>query len=245
MTTGDRRRVRFDPHVHTGASHDASGSIHKVLRYCQNRSLDAVAITDHDTTAAARRALDIRYQYDLVVVPGVEISTADGHLLALGVADEPPIGRSLATTVEWTRERGGFAVIPHPFQRSRHGVSRRVLKDCDGVEGLEVFNAWAMTGLQNRRAATFARRHGYPGLGCSDAHRPDMVGTAHTELIVDNAELTADTILEAVARGRCRAVGESTATTDYLRRYADAVNRWMRIKRRRLDDLSNRLDLGR
>lgn len=130
------------------------------------------------------------------------------------------------------------------MQSNPHGVSKRVLKDCDSVEGLEAFNTWAMIGLQNHRAIMFVRPRGYLDLGCSNAHWPDMVGTAHTELIVDNAELTADAILEAVACGQCRVVAESTATTNYLRKYADTVNRWTRIKRRRLDDFSDCLYIG-
>jgi len=48
--TGTARRVRFDPHVHTKASHDARGTVEAVLEACRDRGLDAVAITDHDTT---------------------------------------------------------------------------------------------------------------------------------------------------------------------------------------------------
>jgi len=215
--------VRFDPHVHTSASADGTGSVENVLTSCRDRGLDAVAITDHDTTTAARRALDIQDRYDVLVVPGVEISTADGHLLALGIVADPPRNRPLATTVDWIRDRDGLAIIPHPFQRTRHGVSRHVIDDCDGIE---TFNAWAMTGLQNHRAAALANRRGYPGLGASDAHRPGMVGTAHTELVVE--ELTEEALLAAIAAGRCRAVGQSTTIGAYLRKFATAFFRWRR-----------------
>ncbi len=238
MTIGDRHRIRFDPHVHTDASYDASGSVEEVLRQGRERGLDAVAITDHDTTAAARRAGDLESEYDVHVIPGVEISTADGHLLALGVTADPPVDRPLTETVEWTRERDGLAIVPHPFQRTRHGVGRRAIADCDAVE---VFNAWAMTGLQNRRAGAFARRRGYPGLGSSDAHRPEMVGTAHTELLVDDPEPTTGTILEAIAHGRCQAVGRSATNGEYLRKHADCLDRWTRFTGRWLGRLGGRL----
>ena len=219
--TGTARRVRFDPHVHTKASHDARGTVEAVLEACRDRGLDAVAITDHDTTTAARRAVDVGDRHGVLVVPGVEVSTADGHLLGLGVTAAPPVGRPFAATVEWIRDRGGLAVVPHPFQRSRHGVGRSVIDDCDGVES---FNAWSMSGLQNRRAAALARRRGYPGLGGSDAHRPGMVGTAYTELLVDG-EPTRNALLSAVDDGLCRAVGDSTTVGTYLREYAAALAR--------------------
>jgi predicted metal-dependent phosphoesterase TrpH len=216
-------RLRFDPHVHTGASYDAAGSVEAVLARCQERHLDAVAITDHDTTAAARRAAALGERYGILVVPGVEISTADGHLLAVGVTAEPPTGHAFASAVEWVRARGRLAVVPHPFQRSRHGVDRQSLGDCDGIE---VFNAWAVTGLQNRRAAALARRRGYPELGGSDAHRPGRVGTAYTE--VHAADATVEGVLDAIADGRCRAVGDSLPFRSCVRKYTGALARRLR-----------------
>lgn len=172
------RTVRLDPHVHTDASPDAEGTVHEVLAYAHNREVDAVAITDHDTTVGARRALEVQKRYD--------------------------------ETVAWIRARGGLAVAPHPFQVSRHGVRKADIGDCDGVE---VFNAWAMTGLQNRRADAFAARRGHPKLGGSDAHDPATVGNAYTEVDVGTASSTAGEILEAVAAGRTRAVGRRLRST--------------------------------
>ncbi len=217
--------LRFDPHVHTEASRDADGTVHEVLAYAHNRDLDAVAITDHDTTVGARRALAVADHYDVTVVPGVEVSTADGHLLGLGVRDRPAVGRPLSETVAWLRDRGGVAVIPHPFQVSRHGVRKADIDDCDGIE---VFNAWAMTGVQNRRARAYATRHRYSRLGGSDAHDPAAVGRAYTTVRVADATPTADAILEAVAAGRTRAVGETTSTRRYVRKFTRAVGRRLR-----------------
>jgi predicted metal-dependent phosphoesterase TrpH len=55
----------------------------------------------------------------------VEVSTAHGHLLAIGVERMPPRREPYDETIEWIHEHGGVAVVPHPFQRSRHGVRQR------------------------------------------------------------------------------------------------------------------------
>ncbi|WP_336001025.1 PHP domain-containing protein [Halorientalis halophila] len=219
--TGERT-ITFDPHVHTDASYDAEGSVHKVLACCHNSPLDAVAITDHDTTLAAREALEQQDRYDVTVVPGVEISTADGHLLALGVVDRPPIGRSLADTVRWVRTEGGVAVVPHPFQVSRYGVRKRDLVPCDGIE---VFNAWSMAGIQNRRAEAFASEREYTALGGSDAHDSTMIGQGYTEVDVTlpDGDLTPARILAGIRAGRTRAVGNTTSKTKYLSKYTRTV----------------------
>lgn len=216
------RTITFDPHVHTDASHDAAGSVREVLTCGHNSSLDAIAITDHDTTLAAREALEQHDRYDVTVVPGVEISTTDGHLLALGVVDRPPIGRSLADTIRWVRTEGGVAVVPHPFQVSRHGVRKRDLVPCDGIE---VFNAWSMTGIQNRRAETFASERDYATLGGSDAHDPTMIGQGYTEVDVTlpTGYLTPARILAGIRAGQTRAVGTPISKTEYLSKYTRSV----------------------
>lgn len=221
--SNEQATIRFDPHVHTEASYDAKGSVHEVLGYCHNSSLDAVAITDHDTTVAAREAIEVQELYDITVIPGVEISTADGHLLALNVVDRPPIGHSLSASIEWVRDNGGVAVIPHPFQISRHGVRKRHLEDCDGIE---VFNTWSMTGIQNRRAEQFASANDYPQFGGSDAHEPAMVGQGYTELDVCNPPgetLSRSDIIAALQSGNTRACGQQTSKTRYLSKYSRSL----------------------
>ena len=214
------RTVRLDPHVHTDASHDAEGTVREVLAYGHNADVDAIAVTDHDTTVAAREALELQAAYDVTVVPGVEVSTAAGHVLALGVRKRPRVGRPLVDTVARIRRRGGLAVIPHPFQVSRHGVRKAAIDDCDGIE---VFNAWAMTGIQNRRADAFATRHGYPKLAGSDAHDPGTVGSAYTEVSVGTASpsvvglvgfISAITGARPSASAAASASGSDRASTD-------------------------------
>lgn len=220
------RLVSLDPHVHTAASGDSTADVDAVLEHADRAGLDAVAITDHDTMAGARRALERAASYDVVVIPGVEVSTADGHLLALDVADRPTPGRPLARTVGAVRRQGGAAVVPHPFQRSRHGVARSALVDCDGIE---VYNALAMTGLQNRRARAFARRRGFPQLGGSDAHTPEMVGRAHTvvEVATDTEPLTPDAVVSGIGAGRTDYAGEHVPVREAFATVAASLRRKM------------------
>ncbi len=212
------RHVTVDPHIHTDASYDSEASVDAVLAYAHNAGLDAIAITDHDTMDGAWRALDRARLYDVVVVPGVEVSTADGHLLALGVSDPPEPAQSLRATVTAVHDQGGAAVVPHPFQCSRHGVRRSSFVACDGIEA---YNAMAMTGVQNRRARAFARANGYPTLGGSDAHTPELVGRATTqvEVATDTEPLSADAIVSGIRAGRTDHLGRRAPLTHYIDKY--------------------------
>jgi predicted metal-dependent phosphoesterase TrpH len=114
-----------DPHVHSEGSYDCDVPVEEVLAAAADAGLDALAITDHDTIERSLRAVELAPTYGLVAIPGIEVSTADGHLLALGVEEALEPGRPLRETAAEVRSRGGATVVPHPFQRTRHGASGR------------------------------------------------------------------------------------------------------------------------
>lgn len=208
--------LRLDLHVHTSRSDDAEAPVDEVLARAADAGLDGLAVTDHDAVASGLRAAERASEYGLLVVPGVEVSTADGHLLALGVDARPDPGCSLATTVERVRALGGIAVVPHPFQRSRHGAPREAIEDCDGIE---VYNAHYLTGFRNGQAAAFAAERGHPTVGGSDAHRPASVGRGYTEVVLPTDDPDVEEVLAAVRDGRTRARGHRTPVRRYVRRW--------------------------
>lgn len=214
--------VRIDPHVHSDASYDGHDPVELILEQAAEIGLDAVVVTDHDVIHESIRAAELAPMYGLVGIPGVEVSTADGHLLALGVESMPPRREPLGDTVAWIRDHGGVAIVPHPFQRSRHGVRRNRLSDADAIE---VYNSWLFTGYKNRRARRFAREYGYPGVAGSDAHRVGYVGRAYTEIDVPDvtrSNLTAKDVLDAIYHGTTRVEGRRTPMPTSARHYAGA-----------------------
>ncbi|MGQ3411205.1 CehA/McbA family metallohydrolase [Natrinema sp. LN54] len=214
--SGDERRprtVRIDPHVHTDASYDGETTPAELVRAARSVGLDGIVVTDHDTIDGATRAAALAPD-DLAVIVGCEVSTADGHLLAIGIDAAPEPDRSLVETARTVQDAGGIAVVPHPFQRSRHGAREGAI---DGVDGIEVYNAHAVTNVRNRQSERFARRNDYPQFGGSDAHRADHVGRAVTEVrLPAAASPTPATILESMRAGRTAAIGERTTAWQYL-----------------------------
>lgn len=228
MTGADRPDAfHIDCHVHTADSFDSSATVEAVLQRAATVGLDGVVVTDHDRIERSLRAAARAPAYGLVGIPGVEVSTADGHLLAIGVDSLPERGRPLDASVDAIRAEGGLAVVPHPFQWSRHGASANDITDCDGIE---VFNAHSLSGVRNRQTAQFAERFDYPTFGGSDAHRPALVGRGVTHVAVREANPTAASVLEAMRAGRTWAGGRRTST----RRYVGKLAYNARLKRPRV-----------
>lgn len=194
--------IKIDLHTHSEASYDGKEPVDLMIEHVEDPDidLDGFALTDHDEIKGALTAEKLAEDSKALVVPGVEVSTADGHLLAIGVDERPEKGKAFMDTVQKIRELGGVAVVPHPFQKTRHGVSKRKIKDIDAVEA---FNAWLFTGLQNRRARKFAEKNGYPKVAGSDAHSLGIIGRAYTDIEIDKPrdEITSDDVVEALKNG--------------------------------------------
>ena len=216
--------LRIDPHVHSEASHDGTEPVELLLEQAADIGLDAVVVTDHDVIHESLRAAELAPEYGLVGIPGVEVSTAHGHLLAIGVEEMPPHREPIGRTAEWIRDRGGVAIVPHPFQRSRHGVRKRHLAGVD-VDAVEVYNSWFLTGYNNRRANRFAEERGFPGVASSDAHKVEYVGRAYTEIDLRGTareSVTGEEILAAIRDGSTRIEGRRTPIGVSSRHYVMA-----------------------
>lgn len=171
--------ARFDFHVHSQYSPDGRGTLEDLARAARARGLSGFAVTDHNNL---RMAQDIAHFKDpgLLIVPGMEVSTAVGHCLALGVQRDVHKNLGLAETLDAIRDAGGVGVPSHPF-RLVHGAKARNL-DAAGkaLVAIEMFNARDGNPLNHRRASDYAKAHGLGGTGGSDAHQVFEVGNAYT-----------------------------------------------------------------
>ncbi|WP_049923314.1 PHP domain-containing protein [Halopiger djelfimassiliensis] len=214
-------------HVHSSLSYDGRDPVELILEQAKAVGLDAIAVTDHDEIDASLEAAERAPEYGLVGIPGIEISSKAGHILGLGVEEAIPPGLSYGSTIDAIHEQGGIAVIPHPFQESRHGVMARISKkELAAGDAIEVYNSRLLTGRANRQAERFAAARELPMTAGSDAHISEMVGQAVTR--VDTDERSVEAILEAIRQGRTSVEGKRTPWHISFRQAAGGVSRRVR-----------------
>lgn len=185
--------------------------------------LDVLAITDHDAIENSLAAVELAADYGLTAIPGIEISSADGHVLGLGTDEVVPAGHSFERTVEWIHDQGGVAIVPHPYQKLRKGVLTNVEEaDLTRADAIEVCNSRFLTGRTNRKARQLAAELSMPVTAGSDAHVPSMVGKAAT---VIDADPNRSSVLEAIRTGRTTIDGGRTPLQITLRQAAGTARR--------------------
>ncbi len=168
--------LRFDLHVHSNYSPDGQSTVEEILKAAAAAGLDGVAITDHNTTAGARYALEAaKSMPGILVIPGVEVTTSAGHLIVLGITQDITRGMSVEDTIAAAKKLGGIIVVPHPYNRPRHGMSIPA-----GADAVEVYNSRFVLGYHNRKAKQKAKKLALPEVSGSDAHVASMVGSAVT-----------------------------------------------------------------
>lgn len=213
-----------DLHVHSNYSKDGESSIEEILKRAEDAGLDAIAITDHDTVDGVKKALAV--PSTVLVIPGIEVSTKQGHLLVLGVTEVIPAGLDVIETVYLARRMGALLILPHPYHVWRHGVARRKKAGMAAVDAVESFNSRYIVGSANTKAARIARRLGKPCVGGSDAHNARFVGFGRTYV---DAEKNVPAILDAIRAGRVSCGGKKTPLRTYTRQ--SLSNTWRKIKR--------------
>lgn len=212
--------LNFDGHIHTGRSHDGGDSYEAVLAAAAARGLDAVAITDHNQFDFARvaetvRAMkaDGRLPRHFVVVPGEEISSADGHILAYFIARRIEPGMSAGETIRAIHEQGGIAVAPHPSGSGGVGLENAKWLPFDGVEVMSGANVLPL-GLMRDSVAAEGELKGKFAMANSDAHAAKGVGVMFTR--VSAREPTVEALHEAFLAGRTRPVLENRSYGAYF-----------------------------
>ena len=186
--------LKLDLHIHSQYSEDATGSPKDIIKILQKKGLQGMAIADHNTVEGGLKALKVKSK-EFIVIPGVEISTKDGHMLALNVTENIKRHLSVEETVEKIIDAGGLPVAPHLF-RNMSGIKKEKLRNIQTkISAIEVFNSCSLP-QTNLKTAKIAKEYGLGGTGGSDAHDPIYAGYAYTT--VDNTDINIDSILSEI-----------------------------------------------
>lgn len=211
------RPLLCELHAHTTWS-DGALSLEELVDLYGGRGFDVLAVTDHTirrddpwpaenpggswvdernyrdyleaVQAEAERA---RSRYDLLVVPGLELTFNDpepdlaGHAVAIGLRDFVSVDAGLVESMIEARRRGAAIVAAHPHSDMHDNptrTTRRFWREWQLLGGLidrfELFN--------RREVFTWVANAGLPAVATGDFHQPEHLTSWKTLLPCEKTE---------------------------------------------------------
>ena len=192
-TSPGQDALLIDLHTHSyPKSDDSFMGVDDLICAAREQGLAGVCLTDHDAFWTLDEALALARRHQFLVLPGVELNTDAGHVVVFGLdgyvfgLHKPGFLRQLVD------RRGGVIIAAHPYRRrfleeaarspeARAEMLERSAADpffrhCDALEGVNGRGSH----LENRFSQDLQGRLEMPGVGGSDAHRVEQLGTAAT-----------------------------------------------------------------
>jgi len=213
---------KLDLHIHTSRSlcySDMTVKPEQIINAAIASRLDAIGITDHNTVEGIEDVRRLAEKENLVVFPGIELTTVGGHFLAifeigtsvirldkllndLGIARErrgdgvEQISGEVADIFKKVVEAEGVVIAAHierwpsGFLETKESRSTKM-----AIHASQHLSALEITVAQNRELWNKGQMRGYPKkYACiqgSDAHAPDEVGRRPFLLRTEKVELGA------------------------------------------------------
>lgn len=210
--------MKADLHIHSIFSNDGKSTMEQIVDAALARGLGCIAVTDHNKFEAYDLLKDNK---DLIIIPGEEVSSAEGHILAYGIESAIERGMSVIKTIEAIHDAGGIAVAAHPYRWWSGLGEKNVIPEFDGVEG---FNARSKK-KDNAKAFKLGMSMSKPVTGGSDSHTPDAVGNAYTTF--QSGLKTKEDVIAAILRHETELDGISRSAGDTLRYGTKSITEWI------------------
>lgn len=197
-------KFKIDLHVHSKYSGDNDADPEETILCALERGLDGIAFTEHYSYGASEpvELLKEKYGERILILRGVEFSSAEGHCLIFGIdTDRLPIKYApVREVIECVNREGGVVIPSHPY-RSVNSMGNTIL-GLEGIAALEGYNGCNMHPF-NVKAIEAAELLKLPYTGGSDAHAPQEVGSCYTEF---ENRVTRDNVVPLLKAGKFRGV---------------------------------------
>lgn len=194
-------KVKIDLHVHTCYSYDGLITPRELIFYARKRGLDGVAVTDHNRIDGA---LKLAKETDFLIIPSIEISSRNGHIVGLNLKEPVPKNLDIEETTDRIHELGGLAIACHPRAFLKSSLKGNLNQKFDAIE---VINASAFPFKRSvNQAQKIASSLELAQVAGSDAHYAPEIGSAYTLV---EAELDREKIVKAISKGLCQPFGKA------------------------------------
>ena len=199
---------KMDSHIHSEYSPDSKSKLKDIFKVAKNKNIDIIGISDHNTVEGSKEAQRLTKNDDLLVIPSIEISSLEGHILGFGCEENIKRDLQATETIDLIHDQGGLAIIPHPYCFYRHGLLCKADYKELKIDAIETKNARFIIGYCNNKAKKLSKKENLPALGASDAHFYKFVGDCYSKI---ECEKDIDSVLKSIKKAKVEALGKGTS----------------------------------
>jgi len=182
--------TKFDLHIHSCYSENLYGTRlfsppskslpEDIIKTAIKKGIKVIAVTDHDNINGSLKTIEIskqkKYEDKIIVIPSVEVSSKEGHILAYNIYENIPRNLTAKETIKLIKEKGGFAVAAHPFN-IKFSLSKECIKEnINSLFGLEIANSHS---LKNKYTENYVKQNNLKYTVGSDAHTLNEIGLCY------------------------------------------------------------------
>ncbi len=184
--------MKVDFHVHTSFSPDGKISLNDLKRVSEKLGV-IPTISDHDTISAFSKAKSIGLRF----IPGIEVSSLDGHIIGLFVNEPIKPGLTGQETIDIIKSQGALSYIAHPFDYWRMGcVNLNVIQKADIIEAYNQKSPDYLNSLNERMAVSTKKAYA----AGSDSHYIQEFGKTYTIIDCDFDDLTPKKLIRCLRK---------------------------------------------
>jgi len=211
--------MKADLHIHSNFSNDGKSTVEEIIAAAVEKGLGCIAITDHNSFEAFEH---VKNNGKVIAIPGIEVSSKEGHILAYGIDREIPRGMSIKETIDAIHDAGGYAFAAHPYRWwSGIGEKNTLSNDFDGTEARNA----RCTSSSNKKSEALAARIGKPISAGSDSHTPEHIGEGVIEL--PDGITTWQEALNAVMEKKAKPSSNNRGASSTVRYGTKSIIEWI------------------
>ncbi len=187
--------IYADFHIHTVFSNDSTITPKNLVnQLVRHNFVKVIAVTDHDTIKGLEETIKLAAPYpDILIIPGVEISTNQGDILVLGTTELPKKPWTIEAIIDFAHSIDRIAIVAHPYREYGMGDLAKDYK----FDAVEVLNGESRFEA-NKQAQKLAKTMKIPGIAGSDAHSPSKICSVYTKV---ESSLDIEEILKSIKKG--------------------------------------------
>jgi predicted metal-dependent phosphoesterase TrpH len=195
-----KKIYKIDFHVHTNSSYDCSYTIDEMVKAAKIAKIDGFALTNHNTINGFKKASEIAKKENIIIIPGIEITSVEGvHLIALFISKMPK-KRKILEIISEIKRMDGISILPHPY-RTVSGLfynlknKKMINSILKTVDLIEIINHKSLL-KKEKNAKDLVNKYRKKIVGGSDAHFPYEIGKCYTEIICSKIPIKHNDILK-------------------------------------------------